>query len=179
LNKDFLLIAAALGALAAFCAYGASVALPPICPLCGNSDSVEVNTEMSEILDMEVYWCPVHGKYYIRDVKGTSYFGFVWRTREQVLETLPEIEKEKAKEETQLEAKIARMESYGWSEKRINRVLEGYIYIGDTPEIVLEAWGRPEDVNRTITAYGTTEQWVYGLGCYVYFEDGKVTAIQD
>ncbi len=75
--------------------------------------------------------------------------------------------------------RIKRLKSYGWTDKRIARVLEGYIYIGDTKKIVLEAWGEPEDINRTTTRYGTSEQWVYGLGCYVYFENGVVTAIQD
>ena len=77
------------------------------------------------------------------------------------------------------EVKIKRLKSYGWTDKRIARVLEGYIYIGDTSEIVREAWGGPEDINRTITAYGTDEQWVYGLGNYVYFRNGKVTVISD
>jgi len=75
--------------------------------------------------------------------------------------------------------RIEKLKSYGWTDKRVKRILDGYIYIGDTPEIVREAWGEPEDINCTITAYGTREQWVYDLGCYVYFENGRVTAIQD
>ncbi len=70
-------------------------------------------------------------------------------------------------------------EKYGWTQRRAERVANGHIYIGDTETIVLEAWGKPKDINRTTTAYGTSEQWVYGLGCYVYFKNGKVTAIQD
>ena len=81
--------------------------------------------------------------------------------------------------QTQEETRIKQLKSYHWTDKRIARVLEGYIYIGDTSEIVREAWGGPEDINRTITAYGTDEQWVYGLGNYVYFRNGKVTAISD
>ena len=40
-------------------------------------------------------------------------------------------------------------------------------------------WGRPYSVNRTTTAVGTHEQWVYGRGIYLYFNNGKLTAIQN
>lgn len=53
-------------------------------------------------------------------------------------------------------------------------------WIGMTAEEVRKsAWGPPEDINRTTTAYGTSEQWVYSDYRYVYLEDGVVTAIQD
>lgn len=42
-----------------------------------------------------------------------------------------------------------------------------------------DSWGEPDDVNKTITAYGTNEQWIYGCS-YVYFdESGRITAIQN
>ena len=51
--------------------------------------------------------------------------------------------------------------------------------IGMTPNEVIEIWGNPIDINRTKTKYGTSEQWVFLGGKYVYFDDGFVTAIQD
>jgi hypothetical protein len=39
-------------------------------------------------------------------------------------------------------------------------------------------WGRPRTINRTVTAAGAREQWVYEGG-YLYFENGIVTAIQN
>lgn len=52
--------------------------------------------------------------------------------------------------------------------------------IGMTAEEVRESlWGSPEDINRTTTARGVSEQWVYSGYKYVYLEDGIVTAIQD
>jgi hypothetical protein len=39
-------------------------------------------------------------------------------------------------------------------------------------------WGRPEKINKTITARGVREQWVYWSGEYLYFDNGKLTAIQ-
>jgi hypothetical protein len=52
--------------------------------------------------------------------------------------------------------------------------------IGMTADQVLETiWGKPKDINKTTTANGVNEQWVYGNGKYVYLEDGIVTAIQE
>lgn len=51
--------------------------------------------------------------------------------------------------------------------------------IGMTPDDVLaSAWGRPERVNRTITAAGVREQWVYPGYNYIYITNGVVTGIQ-
>lgn len=46
-------------------------------------------------------------------------------------------------------------------------------------EVIQTSWGLPEEKNRTETANGISEQWVYSDNRYVYFEDGVVTAIQD
>lgn len=49
--------------------------------------------------------------------------------------------------------------------------------VGMTAEEVRNStWGSPDDINKTVTAYGTTEQWVYG-NKYIYFRDGIVTSI--
>ncbi|OAS18906.1 hypothetical protein [Paenibacillus oryzisoli] len=51
--------------------------------------------------------------------------------------------------------------------------------IGMTAEQVEKStWGKPSRTNKTTTKYGTSEQWVYERMGYIYFEDGKVTAIQ-
>lgn len=46
-------------------------------------------------------------------------------------------------------------------------------------EVEVSLWGKPNDINRTVTQYGTHEQWVYGNGQYLYFEDGILTGFQD
>lgn len=52
--------------------------------------------------------------------------------------------------------------------------------IGMSAEKVLEStWGKPNDINKTTTKYGISEQWVYSLDRYIYLEDGIVTAIQE
>jgi hypothetical protein len=66
----------------------------------------------------------------------------------------------------------------GWEQAIIRAVVAREVLIGMGPDMVRRAWGPPGDVNRTITRDSTTEQWVYGPGRYVYFEDGKVSMIQ-
>lgn len=55
------------------------------------------------------------------------------------------------------------------------------VRIGMTRDQVINGtnWGKPQKVNRTTTRYGTSEQWVYGDGNYLYFEDGVLTSIQN
>lgn len=38
-------------------------------------------------------------------------------------------------------------------------------------------WGQPAERNRTVTARGSREQWVFGNGRFVYLENGRVTAV--
>ncbi len=55
------------------------------------------------------------------------------------------------------------------------------VNIGMSQQDVLDSsWGRPERVNKTTTAAGTREQWVYrGYHSYLYFENGVLTTIQN
>lgn len=66
-----------------------------------------------------------------------------------------------------------------WPPEIKRLVREGKVRIGMTTAQVEAAWGKPEDIHRTITAWSTHEQWVYGNGLYLYFDDGKLTTIQD
>lgn len=58
------------------------------------------------------------------------------------------------------------------------RIFEGKIWIGMTKSMLLESWGRPNDINRTVGAWGVHEQWVFG-DTYVYLENDIVTSWQD
>jgi len=56
------------------------------------------------------------------------------------------------------------------------------VMLGMTAAQVRESWGEPDDINRTMTRWGTHEQWVYGPGLtatYVCLDDGIVTSLQD
>jgi hypothetical protein len=46
-------------------------------------------------------------------------------------------------------------------------------------DVVASSWGKPQKINTTTNAYGTREQWVYGGGNYLYFENDKLTTIQN
>jgi len=52
------------------------------------------------------------------------------------------------------------------------------VEIGMTAAQCRISWGSPNSVNRTITAYGVSEQWVYPGG-YLYFENGILRRIQN
>lgn len=59
-----------------------------------------------------------------------------------------------------------------------NMVYNKEVKIGMTKEMVKWSWGDPLDINKTITEYSVTEQWIYSNSQYIYFDNGKLTAIQ-
>lgn len=66
----------------------------------------------------------------------------------------------------------------GWSPDDCRTIVDGKIRVGMTREMVRAAWGSPEHVNTTVYKSGVHEQWVYGSGQYVYFENGEMTSLQ-
>lgn len=58
------------------------------------------------------------------------------------------------------------------------KLKSGKIWIGINKEMALFALGEPSDINRTVTKYKVSEQWVYN-GLYVYFENDKIISFQD
>ena len=69
--------------------------------------------------------------------------------------------------------------------KALNEVdTRKYPAIGMTgSEVRASIWGGPDNINKTTTANGVSEQWVYKVGDYdmkfIYLDDGIVTAIQN
>ena len=80
-----------------------------------------------------------------------------------------------AKEEAAYEARLVR--KYG--KKNAQLILNSDVVLGFTKEMCIESWGEPLDINRTITRNSKSEQWVYGIGMYLYFEGNILTGIQD
>lgn len=69
--------------------------------------------------------------------------------------------------------------SYRTAPVDIQRAIqEERIKIGMTREQAVLAWGKPQDINRTVTANHTREQWIYN-DVYVYFNNGILTGWQD
>lgn len=60
-----------------------------------------------------------------------------------------------------------------------NLIIQGKVKLGFTKEMCREAWGSPSDINKSSGSWGVHEQWVYGLGSYLYFENGRLTAIDN
>ncbi|MGS2779879.1 hypothetical protein ACVBAX_21310 [Robertmurraya sp. GLU-23] len=54
------------------------------------------------------------------------------------------------------------------------------VKIGMTKDEVLNSsWGKPDSINTTTSVYGNSEQWVYGNGNYLYFENEVLVTIQN
>lgn len=88
------------------------------------------------------------------------------------------IEEERVRNEReQREREAAIRRKYGQSIARL--ILNRQVQVGMTRDMCREAWGAPDDINRTTGIWGVHEQWVYGSGSYLYFEDGILTSIQN
>lgn len=65
------------------------------------------------------------------------------------------------------------------SESIRKSILSGTPSIGMDKEQVTAVMGEPSKINRTVTAFGTSEQWIYGKGTYLYFDSGILTSWQE
>jgi len=65
-----------------------------------------------------------------------------------------------------------------WDDEVIATIACARFNMGMTAEQLRVSLGVPDDINRTVTQYGTREQWVYG-NTYVYLDDGRITAWQN
>jgi hypothetical protein len=112
----------------------------------------------------EIYTCTVNGK--------TVYQGKPCAGKE----LSEKIKQSQAKIKGQQAA--AEKERAEWAARK-----EPHIGMTET-EAEKSTWGYPDDVNKTVTTHGISEQWVYrGLGYtksrYLYFRNGILTSIQD
>ena len=64
-------------------------------------------------------------------------------------------------------------------QKELARRKSEGVSIGMSEEEVRQSsWGRPEKINQSVYSFGTKEQWVYSIGNYLYFENGRLTSMQ-
>lgn len=60
------------------------------------------------------------------------------------------------------------------------KILDGQWWVGMTDVMATLSLGRPDDVNRTVTANSVREQWVYRkYNIYLYFTNGVCTSYQE
>jgi Protein of unknown function (DUF2845) len=57
------------------------------------------------------------------------------------------------------------------------------VFIGMTSEEVVRSWGKPNKINRSVSARSVHEQWIYERGSigrsqYLYMEDGTLRSLQ-
>lgn len=91
------------------------------------------------------------------------------------------VAREEMRQEQEREAERAQKSAAKQRQAAAAQVKKPGVRIGMSPEQVTKetSWGKPNHINRTTTAYGVHEQWVYGGGNYLYFENGRLTAIQN
>lgn len=65
-----------------------------------------------------------------------------------------------------------------WDRRYCEAIVHRHVMQGMNPAQVRAAWGRPDNINRTVLPGHTSEQWVYG-DTYLYFDDGILTSWQD
>jgi hypothetical protein len=106
-------------------------------------------------------------------------------------DSIAEIFNAKEKEKALAAREIQRKQDLAVQKERIEKYKKKYgqvngekigkrvIWIGMTEGMLLDSWGQPEDINSTVTRYGSRKQYVYGSGQYVYIENGKVDAWQN
>jgi hypothetical protein len=75
--------------------------------------------------------------------------------------------------------KLARLtKRYGANNAK--RIMKGEYWIGMTDEMARASFGYPDDINKSSGSWGIHEQWIYSKkDIYLYFENGKLTSIQD
>lgn len=89
---------------------------------------------------------------------------------EKAKEEAERIAKEKAEAEERARKEV---------EEKARKKSEG-VRIGMSKQDVLDSsWGKPYDINTSTGSWGVHEQWVYGGGNYLYFENGILTSIQN
>ena len=65
--------------------------------------------------------------------------------------------------------------------ERARRKKEGVTLGMSEEEVLQSSWGKPDKVNRSHGSWGVHEQWVYRnrVSGYLYFENGKLTSVQN
>ena len=88
-------------------------------------------------------------------------------------------EQEREKKEQQEKNKFKKDCIAKWGQKLGGFIVDGKVVLGMNKEMCIAAWGNPIDINRTIVYGLISEQWVFGWGTYLYFDNEELSAIQD
>jgi len=112
-------------------------------------------------------------------VKSGDYIGFL---SAMYLEPNPELEKQKKSREKKEQVKKEKerkeylIQKYG--DRFADKILAKEIWIGMTKDMLIESWGEPQKINRTVLLDRIHEQWIYP-NVYIYFENDILVSWQD
>ncbi|MEB2785547.1 hypothetical protein U3A59_12915 [Algoriphagus sp. E1-3-M2] len=109
------------------------------------------------------------------------------RKNDSIAESMLRSAKEESKAYFEIRKKASEADQKARREKFIKKygqtngekIAKKLIWIGMTEEMLIDSWGNPQDINSTVTRYGSEKQYDYGGGQYVYVENGKVDAWQN
>jgi len=65
-----------------------------------------------------------------------------------------------------------------WDKETSEIIKQRKIKVGMSERQLLLSWGKPQRINKTVSASGVQEQWIYGSGRYVYMQNGTLTSYQ-
>jgi len=92
--------------------------------------------------------------------------------------TLTEYKNEQAIKSHQYSVRKATLtKKYGAANAAL--IVKGQVKVGFTKQMCKESWGEPVNINTNTNKYGSSEQWVYSSNSYLYFENGRLTSIQN
>lgn len=131
---------------------------------------IQPNEELHENFRLEI------GKSYYRVqlkdlIPSTDYYT---QKKQERIQKEEHLAKENARK---IERKANLIKKYGQSNAEL--ILKGHVKIGMTAEMCREAWGKPNDINRSVGSWGVHEQWCYKWGGYLYIENGILTSFQN
>ena len=98
------------------------------------------------------------------------------RIEKEQIKKQNQIQKELATQNELRERKNSLVRKYG--EVNGEKIFNGKIWLGMTKEMVIDSWGQPRDINKSVGSWGVHEQWVY-YNSYLYFRNGKLTSWQN
>jgi hypothetical protein len=93
-----------------------------------------------------------------------------------------EAEKLRLEEEAREKRILDLKEKYELTDDQCTLIKKHKIYIGMPEDALVESWGTPGDINRSVGSWGVHKQYVYGNfpnSYYVYVDNGIVTSWQD
>lgn len=100
---------------------------------------------------------------------------------EKKLAEAEKIKQEKADEQKRIaeEKKNRQLYINKYGAKFGSLIADNKVAIGMNMEMCRLAWGEPLDINRITMKGYAHEQWVYGFGTYLYFNNGVLSTIQN